>query len=105
MPISQYEGEKCGHKFDLRRSVVQDDGEITCPKSGAPGKLKEINLSKEILITKIAISITLAASALAAWLLFDLLFTYLSSGIIWRAIAQVTFISYCTVLWCISSLV
>lgn len=52
-----------------------------------------INLSREIVITKVAICVTLAGSALAAWLLFDLLYAYLSSGIIWRAIAQVTFIS------------
>jgi len=63
-------------------------------RAGAQAKCEgNINLSREIVITKVAIGATLAGSALAAWLLFDLLYTYMSSGIIWNAIAQATFIS------------
>ncbi|UCC61119.1 MAG: zinc ribbon domain-containing protein [Dehalococcoidia bacterium] len=34
MPIYQYKCEKCGYEFDLRRSLSEDDSEITCPQCG-----------------------------------------------------------------------
>ncbi|MCX5994750.1 MAG: zinc ribbon domain-containing protein [Chloroflexi bacterium] len=35
MPIYQYECEKCGHKFELRRKIGEGDNELKCPKCGA----------------------------------------------------------------------
>ena len=35
MPIYQYECEKCGHKFELRRKIGESDNELKCPKCGA----------------------------------------------------------------------
>jgi len=32
MPIYEYECEKCGERFELRRSVSDSDSEIRCPK-------------------------------------------------------------------------
>ena len=34
MPIYEYECKSCGQKFELRRSVADKDGEVTCPKCG-----------------------------------------------------------------------
>ena len=34
MPIYEYECEKCGEKFELRRSFSDSDREIKCPKCG-----------------------------------------------------------------------
>lgn len=41
MPIYEYKCEKCGHKFELLRSVNSDDSDLKCPKCGAlkPSKL------------------------------------------------------------------
>ena len=44
MPIYQYECEKCGHKFDLRRSIDEVDSEITCPECGAKHPRRVISL-------------------------------------------------------------
>jgi putative FmdB family regulatory protein len=35
MPIYQYNCHKCGHEFDLRRGIDEDDSEIACPQCGA----------------------------------------------------------------------
>lgn len=34
MPIYEYECNKCGHKFELRRNIADSDKEIKCPKCG-----------------------------------------------------------------------
>ncbi len=34
MPIYEYECEKCGNKFEERRSVKDCDAELKCPKCG-----------------------------------------------------------------------
>jgi len=36
MPIYEYECLKCGETFELRRSIIDDDNEIKCPKCGQP---------------------------------------------------------------------
>ena len=35
MPIYEYECEKCGEIFELRRNMADIDREIKCPKCGA----------------------------------------------------------------------
>ncbi|MFC2072725.1 zinc ribbon domain-containing protein [Chloroflexota bacterium] len=35
MPIYEYECENCGERFELRRSISDNDNEIRCPKCGA----------------------------------------------------------------------
>jgi putative FmdB family regulatory protein len=35
MPIYEYECLKCGQRFELRRSIVDSDSNINCPKCGA----------------------------------------------------------------------
>ena len=35
MPIYEYECQKCGEKFELRRGFTDNDIEIKCPKCGA----------------------------------------------------------------------
>jgi putative FmdB family regulatory protein len=35
MPIYEYECPKCGKRFELRRSISDDDGNIKCPNCGA----------------------------------------------------------------------
>jgi putative FmdB family regulatory protein len=35
MPIYEYECTKCGAKFELRRSIADNDDEIRCPRCGA----------------------------------------------------------------------
>jgi len=32
MPIYEYECEKCGERFELRRSINNSDSKIRCPK-------------------------------------------------------------------------
>ena len=34
MPIYEYECEKCGQKFEMRRSIADSDREIRCPNCG-----------------------------------------------------------------------
>ena len=34
MPVYEYECQKCGQKFELRRSMTDNDDEIECPKCG-----------------------------------------------------------------------
>lgn len=34
MPIYEYECPKCGHKFELRRSIAESDEEARCPRCG-----------------------------------------------------------------------
>jgi putative FmdB family regulatory protein len=34
MPIYEYECEKCGHRFDLRKGVTEGDKEVKCPECG-----------------------------------------------------------------------
>ncbi|MFC1931306.1 zinc ribbon domain-containing protein [Chloroflexota bacterium] len=34
MPIYEYECTKCGEKFELRRSMSDDDSNIKCPGCG-----------------------------------------------------------------------
>lgn len=34
MPIYEYECEKCGRRFELRRGTADSDSEIRCPKCG-----------------------------------------------------------------------
>jgi len=35
VPIYEYECERCGERFELRRSITDSDSEIKCPKCGA----------------------------------------------------------------------
>ncbi|MFC1933708.1 zinc ribbon domain-containing protein [Chloroflexota bacterium] len=35
MPIYEYECEKCGERFELRRSIADKDSDISCPKCEA----------------------------------------------------------------------
>ena len=35
MPIYEYQCTKCGERFELRRSIGDNDREIKCPKCGA----------------------------------------------------------------------
>ncbi len=35
MPIYEYECEKCGERFELRRGMADRDSDISCPKCGA----------------------------------------------------------------------
>lgn len=35
MPIYEYECNKCGHRFDLRRGINDDDSDVGCPECGA----------------------------------------------------------------------
>lgn len=44
MPIYEYECEKCGHRFELWRTLSQDTKKARCPKDGAACK-KVISLS------------------------------------------------------------
>lgn len=34
MPIYEYQCTKCGERFELRRSIGDNDSEIKCPKCG-----------------------------------------------------------------------
>ena len=34
MPIYEYECRKCGEKFELRRSIAENDSKVECPKCG-----------------------------------------------------------------------
>jgi putative FmdB family regulatory protein len=34
MPIYEYECTKCGEKFELHRSMSDDDSNLKCPKCG-----------------------------------------------------------------------
>ena len=34
MPIYEYECQSCGEKFEMFRSISDDDSEIKCPKCG-----------------------------------------------------------------------
>jgi putative FmdB family regulatory protein len=34
MPIYEYECRKCGQRFELRRSIADNDNSIRCPKCG-----------------------------------------------------------------------
>lgn len=34
MPIYEYQCEKCGHQFDLRKEVTEGDKEVKCPECG-----------------------------------------------------------------------
>ena len=34
MPIYEYECSECGERFEFRRNMSDDDGEIRCPKCG-----------------------------------------------------------------------
>ncbi|MFC2070236.1 zinc ribbon domain-containing protein [Chloroflexota bacterium] len=34
MPIYEYECEKCGQRFELRRAVIDDNNFVKCPRCG-----------------------------------------------------------------------
>jgi putative FmdB family regulatory protein len=34
MPIYEYECDKCGERFELRRGIAESDDAVKCPKCG-----------------------------------------------------------------------
>lgn len=40
MPIYEYECDKCGHSFELRRGIEERDGDVRCASCGAQGPRK-----------------------------------------------------------------
>jgi putative FmdB family regulatory protein len=41
MPVYEYQCRKCGNKFELRRSLTDNDAEVKCPKchTKAPSRI------------------------------------------------------------------
>jgi putative FmdB family regulatory protein len=44
MPIYEYECTKCGERFELRRSIGDDDSDLRCPKCEAEHPRKVFSL-------------------------------------------------------------
>jgi putative FmdB family regulatory protein len=36
MPVYQYECRKCGHEFDARRSIDENEDQVKCPSCEEP---------------------------------------------------------------------
>jgi putative FmdB family regulatory protein len=44
MPIYEYECQACGEKFELRRSISDNDSEIECPRCGTAKPRRVLSL-------------------------------------------------------------
>ncbi|MDD5590338.1 MAG: zinc ribbon domain-containing protein [Dehalococcoidales bacterium] len=44
MPLYEYECHKCGERFELRRNISDNDGEIRCPECGAPDIRRRLSI-------------------------------------------------------------
>jgi putative FmdB family regulatory protein len=44
MPIYEYECPACGGKFELLRSITDNDNEIKCPKCGAEKPRRTVSM-------------------------------------------------------------